>query len=57
MPLDIFFGITGEIFSNGSEKNLLQSFVIFCFKYFCLVVLTAGIELDIFLLAIRLRYF
>ena len=48
MPLDIFYEITGEIFSNGSEKNLLQSSVIFCFKYFCLVGLTAGIELESF---------
>ena len=48
MPLDIFYEITGEIFSNSSEKNLLQSFVIFCFKYFCLVDLTAGIELESF---------
>ena len=48
MPLDIFYEITGEIFSNCSEKNLLQSSVIFCFKYFCLVGLTAGIELESF---------
>ena len=26
MPLDIFFGITGEIFSNSSEKNFVKIF-------------------------------